>query len=242
MSGPLLSVRGITKQFGAFVAVSDVSLDVRQGERVGIIGPNGSGKTTFINCIAGRLRPEAGSITFAGHDVTRFAAYRRARLGLTRTFQIPQPFNGMTLAENLYIPLSFGADEGSAPASNLRDAAMAILASLGLGAKANADCRTLSQIELRKLELGRALAGRPRLLVSDEAMAGLSSSEVDEVLAILLGLAERGIAVIMIEHIMRAIMHFSERVVCILAGKIVASGRPDEIVRNPQVQKAYLGE
>ena len=242
MSAPLLSVRGVTKRFGSFVAVSDISLDLRQGERIGIIGPNGSGKTTFINCIAGRLRPDAGSITFAGHDVTRLAAYRRARLGLARTFQVPQPFHGMTLAENLYVPLGFGAADEASATRDLRTAAMEILASLGLGAKADADCRSLSQIELRKLELARALAGRPRLLISDEAMAGLSSGEVDEVLIILFALAERGIAVIMIEHIMRAIMHFSERVFCIMAGKLIADGRPDEIVRDPQVQKAYIGE
>ena len=241
MSAPLLSVRGVTKRFGAFVAVSDVSLDIEEGARVGIIGPNGSGKTTLINCVAGRLRPEAGSISFAGQDVTRLETYRRAKLGLARTFQIPQPFSGMTLAENLYVPLSFGAGDGFGTGGQ-REAAMGILDSLGLGGKADSHCGNLSQIELRKLELARALAGRPRLLVSDEAMAGLSSSEVDEVLAILFALAERGIAVVMIEHIMRAIMHFSERVICIMAGKIVASGRPDEIVRDSQVQRAYLGE
>ena len=242
MSAPLLSVRDLTKRFGAFVAVSGVSFEMRPGERVGIIGPNGSGKTTFINCVAGCLRPDAGSITFAGQDVTRLQAHRRARLGLARTFQIPQPFHGMTVIENLYVPLGFGA-AGTPPAGReLRTAAAEILDSLGLGSRADADCRSLSQIELRKLELARALAGRPRLLVSDEAMAGLSTGEVDEVLAILLGLAERGIGVIMIEHIMRAIMHFSERVICIMAGKLVAAGRPEEIVRDPQVQKAYLGE
>jgi branched-chain amino acid transport system ATP-binding protein len=242
MTEPLLSVKGVTRRFGSFVAVSDISLDLRQGERLGIIGPNGSGKTTLINCVAGRLRPDAGSITFAGKDVTRLEAHRRAWLGLARTFQIPQPFHGMTLAENLYVPLGFGARESAADSRDLRKSALEILASLGLSAKADADCRSLSQIELRKLELARALAGRPRLLISDEAMAGLSVPEVDELLAILFTLVERGIAVIMIEHIMRAIMRFSERVICIMAGKLVATGSPREIVRDPQVQKAYLGE
>ena len=242
MSAPLLCVKGVTKRFGSFLAVSDVSLDLREGERLGIIGPNGSGKTTLINCIAGRLRPDAGSIAFAGRDVTRLEAYRRAQLGLARTFQVPQPFHGMTLAENLYVPLGFGAREAADDRRHPRQAALEILEELGLAAKADLDCRALSQIELRKLELARALAGRPRLLISDEAMAGLSGGEVDEVLAILFALAERGIAVIMIEHIMRAIMRFSERVLCVMAGRLVASGRPDEIVRDPQVQKAYLGE
>src|SRR5271167_788317 len=242
MSDALLSVRGVTKRFGAFVAVSDFSLDIRQGERLGVIGPNGSGKTTFVNCIAGRLRPEAGSISFAGRDVTALEAWRRARLGLARTFQIPQPFHGMTVAENLYVPLGFGAGKSSVGEAELRGAALEILADLGLAAKADHSCRSLSQIELRKLELARALAGRPRLLISDEAMAGLSAGEVDEVLDILFRLAERGITVIMIEHIMRAIMRFSERVICIVAGRLAASGTPEEIVRDPQVQKAYIGE
>lgn len=242
MNEPLLSVQGVTKRFGAFVAVSEISLDLRPGERLGIIGPNGSGKTTLMNCVAGRIRTDAGSIRFAGRDVTRLEAYQRARLGLARTFQIPQPFHGMTLVENLYVPLGYGANRDASSSADLRLAALEILDSLGLAAKADSNCRSLSQIELRKLELARALAGRPRLLVSDEAMAGLSSSEVDEVLSILFRLAERGIAVIMIEHIMRAIMRFSQRVVCIMAGRIVATGRPEDIVRDPQVQKAYIGE
>ena len=242
MTPPLLSARNVTKRFGSFVALSGLSVDVLEGERIGIIGPNGSGKTTFINCIAGRFRPEAGSIAFGGQDVTRMPAYRRAQLGLARTFQIPQPFHGMSLIENLYVPMSYGARHEGERDSSLRDTGMAILLGLGLGAKADADCRSLSQIELRKLELARALAARPRLLISDEAMAGLSSAEVDEVLDILFGLTARGITVIMIEHIMRAIMRFSERVLCIVAGKLVAMGPPDEIVRDPQVLKAYIGE
>jgi len=242
MSAALLAAEGLTKRFGNFVAVNGVSFTLREGERLGVIGPNGSGKTTLINCIAGRLRPDEGLIQFAGQDVTRLQAYRRAQLGIARTFQIPQPFHGMSLLENLLVPLGFGATGPNAGHEAQVDAAMRILASLGLEAKAHARCRSLSQIELRKLELARALAGRPRLLISDEAMAGLSGQEVDEILDILFALAERGIAVIMIEHIMRAIMRFSENVICIMAGKLVASGKPDEIVRDPQVQKAYIGE
>lgn len=242
MSAALLAAEGLTKRFGNFVAVNEVSFTLREGERLGVIGPNGSGKTTLINCIAGRLRPDEGSIRFAGQDVTRLQAYRRAQLGIARTFQIPQPFHGMSLLENLLVPLGFGAKGPGADHRDQVDAAMRILASLGLEAKVHARCRSLSQIELRKLELARALAGRPRLLISDEAMAGLSGQEVDEILDILFALAERGIAVIMIEHIMRAIMRFSENVICIMAGKLVASGKPDEIVRDPQVQKAYIGE
>lgn len=240
MSEPLLTVRGATKRFRNFTAVADVSLDVRAGQRIGIIGPNGSGKTTLINCISGRLRPDSGTIGFMGEDVTRLQPHQRARRGITRTFQIPQPFMGMTLAENLYVPLEHGgADPG---AGSLRDQAHAILVMLGLGDKIDADCRALSQIELRKLELARALAARPKLLLSDEAMAGLSPAEVDEVLEILLQLSERGITVIMIEHIMRAIMRFSEDVLCLVGGRVVARGRPEVIVEDPNVRKAYIGE
>lgn len=241
MTGLLLSVKSVTKRFRSFTAVSDVSLNVRPGQRIGIIGPNGSGKTTLINCISGRLRPDSGTITFAGEDVTRLEPYRRARLGIARTFQIPQPFMGMTLAENLYVPLEYGGG-GRDPSPTLRDQAHAILELLGLGGKIDADCRALSQIELRKLELARALAARPKLLLSDEAMAGLSPAEVDEVLDILLELSGRGITVIMIEHIMRAIMRFSEDVLCLVSGQVVARGRPEEIVEDPNVRKAYIGE
>lgn len=241
MTAPLLSVASATKRFANFTAVSDVSIDVLPGQRIGIIGPNGSGKTTLINCISGRLTPDNGTVSFAGHDVTRLQPYQRAKLGIARTFQIPQPFMGMTLAENLYVPLEYGAGGGTS-ASTLREQAHAILDMLGLAGKIDSDCRALSQIELRKLELARALAVRPKLLLSDEAMAGLSPAEVDEVLEILLELSSRGITVIMIEHIMRAIMRFSEDVLCLVSGRVVARGRPEEIVEDPNVRKAYIGE
>jgi branched-chain amino acid transport system ATP-binding protein len=243
MNEAILSVRNVTKRFGSFVALSDISLDIQAGERIGIIGPNGSGKTTLINCVSGRLQPESGQVWFDGANVTHLPTYRRAQRGLARTFQIPQPFHGMTLLENLYVPLEYGARERTAlEPEALRESALRILASLGLGAKADEGCAALSQIELRKLELARALAINPRLLVSDEAMAGLSGAEVDEVLEILFELANRGITVIMIEHIMRAIMRFSERVLCIVSGKLIAAGPPDEIVRHPEVQRAYIGD
>ena len=243
MSETLLAVHNLTKRFGSFVALSDISLEIGAGERIGIIGPNGSGKTTLINCVAGRLRPESGRVVFGGEDVTRMQPHRRAQRGLARTFQIPQPFHGMTLVENLYVPLEYGARATERPArAELRESALRILNSLGLAGKADEGCGALSQIELRKLELARALAINPRLLVSDEAMAGLSASEVDEVLEILFALADRGITVIMIEHIMRAVLHFSQRLVVLVAGRKIADGHPQDVVRNPEVERAYLGE
>ena len=235
----LLEVNRLTKRFGGFMALHEVTIHVKAGERFGLIGPNGSGKTTLINCVSGSLPPDGGRIVFDGRDITGLAAHRRTRLGLVRSFQIPKPFSSMTVLENLDIPLEYAAQERSDAA----DAdAMEILRAIGLESKAHLRPAGLTQIEMRKLELARAMAARPKLLISDEAMAGLSHAEVDDILAILFGLSERGITIIMIEHIMRAVMRFSERIVVLDAGELIAEGPPDEIVRNPAVEKAYLGE
>jgi branched-chain amino acid transport system ATP-binding protein len=241
MADMLLEVQHVTKRFGGFQALTDVSLQVRQGERFGLIGPNGSGKTTLINCISGALRTDGGRMLFQGTDITTLPAHQRTRLGIARSFQIPKPFTSMTVLENLCIPLVYAA-HAHAHGADVTAEAMAILQRIGLEAKANTRATRLSLIELRKLELARAMAARPQLLISDEAMAGLSSSEVDEILAILTALSERGITIIMIEHIMRAVMGFSQRIVVLDAGQIIAQGPPDEIVRNHAVEKAYLGE
>ena len=234
----LLAIGGLSKSFGGFAALSAVSLEVAQGERFGLIGPNGSGKTTLINCVSGLLRNDAGSIVFDGEEVSRLPAYQRTRRGIARSFQVPRPFRSMTVLENLLVP--------SAYVAHLKDAegearAMELLKRIGLADKANAHASELSQVELRKLELARAMAARPKLLISDEAMAGLAGNEVDEVLAILFKLNESGITIIMIEHIMQAVMRFSQRVVSLDAGRIICEGTPASIVQNPDVQKAYLG-
>jgi branched-chain amino acid transport system ATP-binding protein len=238
MSSAIRSVKGVSKHFGGFTALSEVSLDIAQGERFGLIGPNGSGKTTLINCISGALRNDSGSIEFEGVEVSGLPAYKRTRRGIARSFQIPRPFHSMTVLENLLVPYEYVAHLKEAEAEKQ---AMSILKQIGLAAKAQAQSNQLSQVELRKLELARAMAARPRLLISDEAMAGLSGSEVDEVLKILFDLNATGITVIMIEHIMQAVMRFSQRVVCLDAGKIICEGTPASIVANPEVQKAYLG-
>ncbi|HMB87319.1 MAG TPA: ABC transporter ATP-binding protein [Candidatus Dormibacteraeota bacterium] len=239
MPPALLEVNRLTKRFGGFMALHEVTIHVKAGERFGLIGPNGSGKTTLINCVSGSLPADGGRIVFDGRDITGLAAHRRTRLGLVRSFQIPKPFSSMTVLENLDIPLEYAAHERSDAA----DAdAMEILRAIGLESKAHLRPAGLTQIEMRKLELARAMAARPKLLISDEAMAGLSHAEVDDILAILFGLSERGITIIMIEHIMRAVMRFSERIVVLDAGELIAEGPPDEIVRNPAVEKAYLGE
>ena len=241
MSGSLLRVAQVSKHFGGFSALAEVSIDIAQGERFGLIGPNGSGKTTLISCISGSLRNDSGSIVFDGHEVSRLPAFQRTRLGIARSFQIPRPFSSMSVLENLLVPLEYVVHRGMLIGADTRAEAMQILESMGLADKADTSSNQLSQVELRKLELARAMAARPRLLISDEAMAGLSSTEIEEVLAILHKLNDSGITIIMIEHIMKAVMGFSQRVICLDAGKIICEGTPESIMKDPEVQKAYLG-
>jgi branched-chain amino acid transport system ATP-binding protein len=239
---PLLRIGAVTKRFGGFIALDDISVDIRAGERFGLIGPNGSGKTTLINCISGALRAEIGTVVFRGEDITRLPAHMRTRRGIARSFQIPRPFKSMTVAENLMVALDFAAvTDELVSAAQRRDTMMSILTRMGLASKADVSTTRLSQVELRKMELARAMATRPKLLISDEAMAGLSSSEVDEVLDLLMSLADQDITVIMIEHIMQAVMRFSERVMCLDAGKIIAIGTPADVIADQRVQEAYLG-
>ena len=243
MAEALLEVKGVTKRFGGFTALDGVDFMVRPGERVGLIGPNGSGKSTLVNCIAGTLRNEEGSIRFEGEDIHRHAAHRRIRLGLARSFQIPKPFASMTVLDNLCVPLLYAArgHEKLAP-GRIVEEAMRILGQVGLAGRARAMSGGLTQVDMRKLELARAMAAKPKLLISDEAMAGLSASEVDDVLALLYGLKEQGVAVIMIEHVMRAVMKFSERIAVLVAGRKIADGDPQSVVGNAEVVRAYLGE
>jgi branched-chain amino acid transport system ATP-binding protein len=240
MAERILSVDRLTKRFGGFVALDAVDLHLGESERLGLIGPNGSGKTTLINCISGAFFCDRGTVTFKGVDITKLAAHRRTRQGIVRSFQIPRPFRSMTVLQNLMVPMEYAiapGDQGSDPEAEARD----ILDLVGFRDRANDNSGRLTQVDMRKLELARALAAKPRLLISDEAMAGLSSSEVDEILDILFKLNGRGVAVIMIEHIMRAVLRFSERIVVLDAGRKIAEGTPDQIVKSPEVEKAYLG-
>jgi branched-chain amino acid transport system ATP-binding protein len=243
VSEPLLVARGVSRRFGGFVALDQVDLSVSAGERVGLIGPNGSGKSTLVNCIAGTLRAGGGSIRFDGRDVAALAPHRRIRLGIARSFQIPRPFASMTVLENLLVPLAYADGAGThLGRAALSDEGMAILRQVGLEAKAPRRSGELTQVDMRKLELARAIASRPKLLISDEAMAGLSSAEMDDIIAILLEMKGRGIAVVLIEHIMRAVLRFSERIAVLVAGRKIADGAPDAVLRDPEVERAYLGE
>jgi branched-chain amino acid transport system ATP-binding protein len=255
MAPPLLEVEGLSKRFGGFVALDAIDLAVMPGERLGLIGPNGSGKSTLVNCLCGTLVNETGTVRFEGRDLAGMSAHRRTRLGMARSFQLPRPFASMTVADNLRVPLIYAVNTRRAPLSAvnarrappLADAGIAarceeLLTLVGLADRSRQYPRDLTQVDMRKLELARAMAAGPKLLFADEAMAGLSNAEVNDIVALLIRLNEGGVTVILIEHIMRAVMSFSQRLVVLVSGRKIADGRPEEAIRDPQVERAYLGE
>jgi branched-chain amino acid transport system ATP-binding protein len=240
----ILDVDGLGKRFGGFVALEGISLSVRAGERLGLIGPNGSGKSTLVNCICGTLRNEAGMVRFDGQLLDGSTAHQRTRRGLARTFQLPRPFISLNLADNLRIPLMYAVAARGAhlSAAEIPERCFHLLREVGLERKAKRLPRDLTQVEMRKLELARAMAAAPKLLIADESMAGLTHSEVEEILTLLNRLNEQGVTVILIEHIMRAVMSFSQRLVVLVSGRKIADGDPNEVMRDPEVERAYLGQ
>jgi len=245
MAEPLLHVENLGKRFGGFVALEGINLSVLPGERVGLIGPNGSGKSTLVNCMCGTLQNESGTVRFDGHIVDGLAANKRTHRGMARSFQLPRPFVTLSVAENLRIPLLYTAHSRSGrhlTQDEIESRCHELAGLVGLAAKANKLPRDLTQVEMRKLELARAMAADPKLLIADEAMAGLSQSEVTEIVDLLIKMNERGVTIILIEHIMRAVMSFSQRLVVLVSGKKIADGPPDEVVSHPEVIGAYLGQ
>ena len=242
---PLLEVENLSKRFGGFVALDGVNLSVRAGERLGLIGPNGSGKSTLVNCICGTLHNETGSVRFEGHKLDGLEPHRRTRLGIARSFQLPRPFASMSVAENVRVPLLYTVNARASAkiaGAAVSERCMELLRLVGLDHKAKKWPQDLTQVEMRKLELARAMAAEPKLLIADEAMAGLSHSEIDDILVLLRRLNERGVTIILIEHIMRAVMSFSERVVVLVSGKKIADTTPEQVIRDPEVERAYLGQ
>jgi branched-chain amino acid transport system ATP-binding protein len=245
MAEPLLHVDNLGKRFGGFVALDGINLSVQPGERVGLIGPNGSGKSTLVNCMCGTLHNETGTVRFDGQVVDGLAANQRTHRGMARSFQLPRPFHTLSVAENLRIPLLYTAHSRSGrhlSHDEIESRCHELAGLVGLAAKAGKLPRDLTQVEMRKLELARAMAADPKLLIADEAMAGLSQSEVTDIVDLLIKLNERGVTIILIEHIMKAVMSFSQRLVVLVSGKKIADGAPNEVVNTREVIGAYLGE
>ena len=245
MSAALLEVTGLGKRFGGFVALDEIDLSVAPGERLGLIGPNGSGKSTLTNCLTGTLQNETGTVVFDGRPLDGLPSHKRIHLGLGRSFQLPRPFVSMSIADNVKVPLLYTLPARGGKAlteAECRDRCLDLLGQVGLAAKAEQHPADLTQVEMRKLELARAMAGEPKLLIADESMAGLSHSEVDDILALLVALNERGVTIILIEHIMSAVMSFSQRLVVLVSGRKIADGDPQAVIRDPDVERAYLGQ
>jgi branched-chain amino acid transport system ATP-binding protein len=234
----ILEVRNLSRSFGALWAVNDVSLDVAEGELLGLIGPNGAGKSTLYNLIAGALKPTRGTIAFAGQDVTGWPSYRIARLGIARTFQIPKPYRQLSVVENVMLT-AFQHERAIAGARALAETTLAVV---GLADYAGAPIGTLTVGLLKRLEVARALALRPKLVLFDEIMAGLTPTEVGAMTKFVAGLPARGITVIWVEHVLYAIMKTARRMLVLHRGELIADGTPAEVARDAAVIKAYLGE
>jgi branched-chain amino acid transport system ATP-binding protein len=234
----LLEVHNVSRSFGALWAVRDVSFAVEKGELLGLIGPNGAGKSTLYNLIAGVLKPTLGSISFSGQDVTRWPAYKMARAGVARTFQIPKPYRQISVIENVML----SAFQSERSLSGARALAEATLADVGLADYAGAAISTLTVGLLKRLEVARALAMRPSIVLFDEIMAGLTPTEVRTMTKFVTGLPARGVTVVWVEHVLYAIMTTASRVIVLNRGEVIAIGAPQQVSRDPAVVKAYFGE
>ena len=235
---PILVADGLHKRFGALVVLDGVSLSIGQGEALGIVGPNGAGKTTLLSVLSGAQPPNAGSIRFKDDDVTALGAPARCRRGLVRTHQIPRPFSGMTVFENVYVAAS---QAGGASGTDAYEIATDALSQCGMLKLANRPAETLGLLARKRLELARALATRPSLLLLDEIGGGLTNAESEELVDTIRELRRRGISIVWIEHIVQVLIQVTERLICMDAGKIIADGKPDAVLSDAGVVAAYLG-
>lgn len=236
----VLELENVTKRFGGLVAVSHLDFHVEEGEVVGLIGPNGAGKTTVFNLISGALVPDTGVIRFKGKRINGLRPHRICRMGVARTFQSVKIFPNMTVFQNVLMGSLFGASTRVAPPGTGRDAEE-VLEFVGLASASSSPARHLTLASRKRLEVARALATKPQLLLLDELMAGLNPTEVVEAMELVFRIRDRGITVVMIEHVMKAVMNACDRIVVLHHGEKVAEGRPEEIARNEQVIEVYLG-
>ncbi|MEN3279732.1 MAG: branched-chain amino acid transport system ATP-binding protein [Solirubrobacteraceae bacterium] len=235
----VLELEGVSKAFGELVVIADLDLVVDEGEAVGVVGPNGAGKTTMLNLTAGSMAPDSGRVLFRGEDVTRYKPHRHCRAGIARTFQVPRPFRGMTVYENVLVAATYGAGTSGAQ----RDALAAeTLERTRLTARANALAGSLTLLQRKQLELARAWATRPDVLLLDEIGGGLTEAELDDLVATIGDLRATGVAIVWIEHIVHALLSVVDRLVAIAAGRKLLDGDPKEVMASAELRDVYLGE
>jgi branched-chain amino acid transport system ATP-binding protein len=239
MPAPLLALDHICKRFGAIVVAERVDLALAEGEALGIIGPNGAGKTTLFGIISGTVTPDSGRVVYAGREITHLPPAQRCVLGIGRSFQIPQPFSGMSVFENLVVAAAFG---GGRRERDAYEGCMAILERCGLAGKVNRPAGTLTLLDRKRLELARALASEPKVLLLDEVAGGLTEHECQALIALIAEIRQGGVSIVWIEHVVHALLASIDRLLVLHNGAFIADGDPQAVIRSPQVAEIYMGQ